>query len=66
LFWKPDIVTEVLTNEKRGGLNLVSFDWSHFQLFKLKFSKESVQTAWRAGLKAKLEGQRAEDIVSEA
>ena len=35
---------KVLTNEKRGGLNLVSFDWSRFKLFTLKFSKESVQT----------------------
>jgi hypothetical protein len=33
----------VLTNEKRGGLSLVSFDWSRFKLFTLKFSKESVQ-----------------------
>ncbi len=35
---------KVLTNEKRGGLNLVSSDWSCFKLFTLKFSKESVQT----------------------
>jgi hypothetical protein len=27
------------TYEKRGGLNLVSFDWSRFKLFTLKFSK---------------------------
>jgi hypothetical protein len=25
----------VLTNEKRGGLKLVSFDWSGFKLFTL-------------------------------
>jgi hypothetical protein len=37
-------VLKVLTNEKRGGLNLVSFDWSRFQFFMLKLSKESVQT----------------------
>jgi hypothetical protein len=35
---------KVLTNEKRGGLILVSFDWSRFRPFMLKFSKESVQT----------------------
>jgi hypothetical protein len=35
---------KVLTNEKKGGLNLVSFDWPRFKLFTLKFSKESVQT----------------------
>ena len=35
---------KVLTNEKRDGLNLVSFDWSRFKLFVLKFSKKSVQT----------------------
>ncbi len=34
----------ILTNEKRGGLNLVSFDWPPFKLFSLRFSKESVQT----------------------
>jgi hypothetical protein len=33
-----------LTNENRGGLNLVSFDWSPFKIFSLGFSKESVQT----------------------
>ena len=35
---------KVLTNEKRGGMNLVSFDWSPIKLFSLGFSKESVQT----------------------
>jgi hypothetical protein len=35
---------KALTNEKRGGLSLVSFDWSRFKLFTLKISKESVLT----------------------
>jgi hypothetical protein len=35
----PHSGLKVLTNENRGGLNLVSFDWSRFKLF----SKESVQ-----------------------
>jgi hypothetical protein len=35
---------KVLTNEKRGGYNLVSFYWPRFKLFTLRFSKESVQT----------------------
>ncbi len=35
---------KVLSSEKRGGLNLVTFNWSPFKLFTLKFSKESVQT----------------------
>jgi hypothetical protein len=39
-----EIVFKVLTNKKRGGLNLVSFDWPPFKLFSLRFSKESVQT----------------------
>jgi hypothetical protein len=39
-----DGALKVLTNEKRGRLILVSFDWSRFRLFMLKFSKESVQT----------------------
>jgi hypothetical protein len=30
---------KVMTNEKRGGLNFVSFNWSRFKLFTLKFSK---------------------------
>jgi hypothetical protein len=34
----------VLTNEKRGGLYLASFDRSPFKIFSLRFSKESVQT----------------------
>ncbi len=34
---------KVLTNENRGGLNLVSFDRSPFKLFSLRFSSKSVQ-----------------------
>jgi hypothetical protein len=34
---------KVLTNEKRGGLSVVSFDRSPFKLFSLKFSKRLVQ-----------------------
>ncbi len=34
---------KVLTNEKRGGLRVISFDRSPFKLFSRKFSKESVQ-----------------------
>jgi hypothetical protein len=33
---------KVLTNEKRGGLRVISFDRSPFKLFSRKFSKESV------------------------
>jgi hypothetical protein len=40
----PSISLKILTNEKRGGLNFVSFDWTRFNIFTLKFSKESVQT----------------------
>ncbi len=36
----------LIGTEKRGGLNLVSFDWSPFKLFSLSFSKESVQCAY--------------------
>jgi hypothetical protein len=50
LYWhvapRPEVnkgFLKVMTNEKRGGLNLVLFDWSCFKLFTLKFSKESVQ-----------------------
>jgi hypothetical protein len=32
-----------LTNEKRGGLRVVSFDRSPFKLLSLKFSNKSVQ-----------------------
>jgi hypothetical protein len=40
----PVFTLKVMTiNKKRGGLNLVSFDWSRCKLFTLKFSKESVQ-----------------------
>jgi hypothetical protein len=35
-------ILKVLTNEKRGVLNLVN--WSPFKLFTLEFSKESLQT----------------------
>ncbi len=34
---------KVLTNEKRGGLRVISFDRSPFKLFSRKFWKESVQ-----------------------
>ncbi len=34
---------KVLTNEKIGGLRVISFDRSPFKLFSRKFSKESVQ-----------------------
>ncbi len=34
---------KVLTNEKRGGLKVVSFDRSRFKLFTLRFSNKSVQ-----------------------
>jgi hypothetical protein len=32
---------KVLTNEKRGGITVVSFDRSPFKLFSLKFSNKS-------------------------
>ncbi len=35
---------KVLTNEKRGGLAVVSFERSPFKLFSLKFSNKSVPT----------------------
>jgi hypothetical protein len=40
-----DIFTllKVFTNEKRGGLRVISFDRSPFKLFSQKFSKKSVQ-----------------------
>ncbi len=34
---------KLLTNEKRGGLRVILFDRSPFELFSRKFSKESVQ-----------------------
>jgi hypothetical protein len=34
---------KVLTNEKRGGLRVISFDRSPFKLILRKFSEESVQ-----------------------
>ncbi len=34
---------KVLTNEKRGGLSVVSFDRSPFKLFSLEFSNKLVQ-----------------------
>ncbi len=36
-------ILKVLTNEKRGGLSVVSFDRSPFKLFSLKFSNRLVQ-----------------------
>ncbi len=36
---------KVLTNEKRGGLTVILFDRSRFQLFTLKFSNKSVQSS---------------------
>ncbi len=36
---------KVLTNEKRGGLTVVSFDRSDFKLFTLKFPNKSVQSS---------------------
>jgi hypothetical protein len=35
---------KVLTNEKRGGVRVISFDRPPFKLLSRKFSKESVQT----------------------
>jgi hypothetical protein len=34
---------KVLTNEKRGELNVVAFDRSPFKLFTLRFSSKSVE-----------------------
>jgi hypothetical protein len=34
---------KVFTNEKRGGLRVISFDRPPFKLLSRKFSKESVQ-----------------------
>ncbi len=34
---------KVLTNEKRGGLRVISFEWPPFKLLSRKFSKDSVQ-----------------------
>jgi hypothetical protein len=36
-------VLKVLTNEKRGGVTVVSFDRSPFKLFSRKFSNKLVQ-----------------------
>ncbi len=36
-------ILKVLTNEKRGGLRVVSFDRSCFKLFSLLFSNKSMQ-----------------------
>ncbi len=38
-----ETLLKVLTNEKRGGLKVISFDRSPFKLISQKFSKESVQ-----------------------
>ncbi len=35
---------KVLTNEKRGGLEVVSIDRSHFNLFTQRFSNKSMLT----------------------
>jgi hypothetical protein len=37
------VYLKVLTNEKRGGLKVATFDWSRFKLFSLKFSAKSVK-----------------------
>ncbi len=37
------MILKVLTNEKRGGLRVISCDRSPFKVFLRKFSKESVQ-----------------------
>jgi hypothetical protein len=37
------IFLKVLTNEKRGGMSVVSFDRSPFKLFSLKFLNKLVQ-----------------------
>ncbi len=44
-FWcfPVKINLKVLTNEKSGGLRVISFDGSLFKLSSRKFSKESVQ-----------------------
>jgi hypothetical protein len=36
---------KVLTNEKRGGLKVIAFDKSPFNVFRLKFSNESIQSS---------------------
>ena len=36
-------LSQVLTNEKRGGLKVATFGRSPFKLFSLKFSAKSVQ-----------------------
>jgi hypothetical protein len=43
LFILCKFTLKVLTNEKREGLRVISFDRSPFKLFSRKFSKESVQ-----------------------
>ena len=50
LFWRVAIINlcpigslKVLTNEKRGGLTVVSLDRSRFKLILRKFSNKSVQ-----------------------
>jgi hypothetical protein len=39
----PSVPLKVLTNEKRGGLKVVTFDRSPFKVFSLRFSRNSVQ-----------------------
>ncbi len=41
------ILLKVLTNEKRGGLNLVAFNWSHCKIFTLKWGNYTFYV-WRA------------------
>jgi hypothetical protein len=36
---------KVFSNEKRGGLRVISFDRPPFKLFSRKFSKDSVQAS---------------------
>jgi hypothetical protein len=41
LFFHKNILWPVLNNEKRGGLTVIFFERSRFQLFTLKLSNES-------------------------
>ncbi len=41
IYWHMHL--KVMTNEKRGGLKVVSFERSPFKLFTLRFSNKSVQ-----------------------
>jgi hypothetical protein len=46
---------KVLTNEKRGGLNLESFDWSRCKLFRAEIQKNLCRTYPVRGLKLLIE-----------